>query len=90
MPFEWDNKKNLSNMRKHGIDFATGARLWQDVNRVEIESPYPVENRTVVIGKIDRKLWATVVTQRGDSIRIISARRARKKEAQLYGQEKSS
>jgi uncharacterized DUF497 family protein len=90
MPFEWDKKKNLSNARKHGIDFATAALLWQDVNRVEIESPYPVEDRTVVIGKIDKKLWAAVVTQRGDSIRIISARRARKKEAQLYDQEKTS
>jgi len=90
MPFEWDNKKNLSNARKHGIDFDTAALLWQDVNRVEIESPYPVEDRTVVIGKINKKLWAAVVTQRGDSIRIISARRARKKEAQLYGHEKTS
>jgi uncharacterized DUF497 family protein len=90
MTFEWDNKKNLSNARKHGIDFATAALLWQDVNRVEIESPYPVEDRTVVIGKIDKKLWAAVVTQRGDSIRIISVRRARKKEAQLYDQEKTS
>ena len=86
--FEWDDAKSDANATKHGIDFATATRLWQDVDRVEIQTPYPVEGRTIVIGTIHEKLWAAVATKRGDATRIISVRRARKKEAQLYGQEK--
>jgi len=88
MKFEWDDAKSEANATKHGIDFAAATRLWQDADRIEIQTPYPVENRTVVIGSINEKLWAAVATQRGDTTRIISVRHARKKEAQLYGQEK--
>ena len=42
------------------------------------------ENRNILIGKIDDKLWSAVFTYRKDAIRIISVRRARKREAKLY------
>ena len=62
--------------------------IWLDENRVEIHAPHPVEDRGIMIGKIQNKLWTAIYTVRGDAIRIISARHARKKEAKLYEKEK--
>jgi uncharacterized DUF497 family protein len=53
-------------------------------NRVEILAPYPLENRRVLIGRIGKKLWTAIYTLRADEVRIISFRRARKKETRLY------
>jgi hypothetical protein len=88
MRFEWNHHKNLSNLAKHGIDFETAKNLWLDKNRVEIWAPYPIEDRGIIIGKYEEKLWTAIFTLRGDAIRIISVRRARRKEAKLYDKEK--
>ena len=90
MRFEWDDEKSRTNKTKHDIDFDTAKELWNDTNRVEILTSYPLENRSILIGKIDKKLWTAIFTQRGNSIRIISVRRARKKEAKLYGEKENS
>jgi uncharacterized DUF497 family protein len=87
MKFEWDPDKSFSNKAKHGIDFASAQDLWEDESRIEIHAPYPLEDRTVLIGRYKRKLWAAVYTLRGDAIRIISVRRARKREVNLYEKE---
>lgn len=88
MRFEWDDSKNLSNLAKYGINFETARNLWLDENRIEISAPHPVENRGIMIGKHQEKLWTAIFTVRGDVIRIISVRRARKKEMKLYEKEK--
>ena len=62
MQFEWNDKKNRSNMIKHGIDFTTAKALWDDPNRIEIHTGHPIENRTILIGKIEEKLWASIFT----------------------------
>ena len=85
MTFEWDDEKSHSNQAKHGIDFDIARALWDDGNRVEIQSPYPIESRSILIGKLDKKLWTAIFTRRGSALRIISVRRARKREANLYG-----
>ena len=90
MQFEWDEEKDRINRVKHGIDFETAKDLWDDTNRVEIQVSYPIENRSIMIGKIGNKLWTAIFTQRGDAIRVISVRRARKREAELYGQKEDS
>ena len=90
MNFEWDDEKNHINMSKHGIDFDTAKVLWDDPNRVEIHIPYTIENRNILIGKIGKKLWVSIFAIRGNSIRIISVRRARKKETKLYDQKENS
>jgi len=84
MKFEWNDKKSLENKAKHGIDFDLAKKIWNDDNRVEIQVPYPLEERSVLIGKIDNKLWTAIFTYRDDAIRIISVRRSRKKEIKLY------
>ena len=88
MKFEWDPNKNLSNLAKHGIDFEAARNLWLDENRVEIWAPRPVEDRGIIIVKYQEKLWTAIFTLREDVIRIISVRRARRKEAKLYDKEK--
>jgi uncharacterized protein len=87
MKFEWDAEKSRSNKVKHGIDFEAAKGLWLDENRVEIQAPHPVEDRSIIIGKLHNKLWTGIYTWRSDAIRIISARRARTKEAALYEKE---
>ena len=84
MIFEWDLDKSITNKAKHDIDFASTKTLWSDVNRVEIHASHPVEDRWILIGKKDSKIWTAIFTLRGNTIRIISARRSRKKEVDLY------
>jgi uncharacterized protein len=87
MDFEWDPVKSESNWRKHGIDFETAKNLWLDQNRVEIYAPHPVEDRMILIAKHLDKIWTAIYTPRQDAIRIISVRRARQKEVDLYEEE---
>ncbi len=84
MNFEFDENKSQSNKIKHGINFLEAQKLWNDVERLEIPAKSLDEPRFVIIGRIGAKLWAAVVTYRGEKIRIISVRRARKSEVALY------
>jgi uncharacterized protein len=84
MQFEWDPQKSIANKEKHGIEFDTAKRLWSDENRVEINAAHPVEDRWILIGKKGDKLWTAIYTLRGSAIRIISVRRSREKEVDLY------
>jgi uncharacterized DUF497 family protein len=90
MQFEWDTHKNQANKSKHGIDFETATRLWDDPCRIEIQTSFTEEDRVILIGKIDKKLWSAIFTSRDAACRIISVRRARKKETTLYDKSKNS
>jgi len=79
----------LRNLDKHGIDFEKAKGLWNDVERVEIKTAYPLEDRYVLIGKLDNQLWSAIYAIRGRAIRLISVRRSRKREVRLYEQEKT-
>ena len=79
MEFEFDPVKSASNLEKHGIDFGRVQTLWQDVMRVEIPARTTNEARWLVIGQIERKHWSVVVTYREQRVRIVSARRSRRK-----------
>lgn len=89
MKFEWDPAKSESNRKKHGIDFQTAKEVWSDELLVEIYAPHPVENRGIVIGQLHGKLWTAIYTMRGNAVRIISVRRSKKKEMELYEKEKA-
>lgn len=84
MEFEYDPRKSEANQAKHAIDFANAQALRSDPMRVEVPARTSDEERWLVIGQIDSKLWAAVVTYRTHRIRIISVRRARSEEAELY------
>ena len=87
MRFEWDAEKDRLNLLKHGIDFEDAKNLWLDENRIQIRAPYPLEDRSILISKYKGKLWTSIFTTRGGATRIISVRRAGKKEAKLYEKE---
>jgi len=84
MKFEYDIQKSLSNKQKHDIDFEEAELLWSDEKMVEIKTSYEDEPRFVTIGKITAKVYAVMTIYRRENIRIISARRARKKEIEIY------
>ncbi len=84
MKFEFDPEKSEANKTKHGIDFIQAQALWNDPDIVEIPARTSDEPRFLVIGRISGRHWSGVITYRGDKIRIISVRRTRKEEVDLY------
>lgn len=82
--FEFDEAKSQANLDKHGINFVVAQELWKDPYLLEIRAKSEDEPRFVLIGKIGEKHWSAVVTYREDRIRLISVRRSRKKEIELY------
>ena len=69
---------------KFGIDFYTAQGLWNDSDLIEIPANTSDEPRYLVIGMLNDKHWSGVITYRGVNIRIISVRRSRKAEVNLY------
>ena len=88
MSFEFDPAKSAANLAKHGIDFEAAQALWRDDRRFTLPSAYVGEVREVVVGMIGERLWAAAITWRGDTIRMISVRRAREGEAREYERRK--
>ena len=84
MEFEFDTKKSENNKKKHGIDFDEAQALWNDLDLMEIPVKTSNEPRFLVIGKISEKHWSGIITYRSVKIRIISVRRSRKEEVELY------
>ena len=82
--FEYDDDKSQTNLQKHGIDFLDAQALWNDPDLLEIRAKSEDEPRFLVIGLIGQKHWSAVVTYRNGTIRLISVRRSRKREVELY------
>jgi hypothetical protein len=88
MQFEWDDEKEKINIIKHGIDFSTAALVFGDENRLEYydELHSDDEDRYITIGLIGGEAFLVMVvyTERGEAIRLISARKATKQERRRY------
>ncbi|BBM01478.1 BrnT family toxin [Microbulbifer sp. GL-2] len=88
MDFEWDENKRLRNLDKHNIDFAVATEVFQDQERIETEDTREDygEERIQVIGMAKPGILFVVYTERnsGNSYRLISARRANRKERAIY------
>ena len=84
MGFEYDPEKSAENKRKHGVDFEEAQVLWSDPALLEVPARVSDESRWVVIGKMLEKHWSAVITRRNDDIRIISVRRSRDEEVEIY------
>jgi uncharacterized DUF497 family protein len=85
--FEWDDKKATSNLKKHGISFEESSTAFGDDLSITIGDPLHShnENRLVLIGKSTNcKTLVVIHIEKTDSIRIISARKATKKEQKFY------
>jgi uncharacterized protein len=85
--FEWDPKKARQNIKMHGISFDETSTAFRDPLSITIDDPLHSkgEERLVLIGESLRgRLLVVVHTERGDSVRIISARLATNKERLRY------
>jgi len=86
MDFEFDPAKSDANLRKHGIDFQAAQALWRDPALLEIPARTSDESCFLVIARLQGRHWSTVITYRQQVIRLISVRRSRPEEVQLYEQ----
>ncbi|MBU0505168.1 MAG: BrnT family toxin [bacterium] len=84
MEFEFDKSKSEINKRKHGIDFVQAQSLWFDPNRIYIKAKTSDEQRFILIGKRKTKHWSAIYTLRDNKVRLISVRRARKEDVNIY------
>jgi uncharacterized protein len=87
LTFEWDKRKARSNLAKHDVSFEEGATIFSD--RLSLTIPDPehsiTEERHITLGRaLTSKLLVVVHTDRGDNIRVISARRASRRERKFY------
>ncbi len=84
--FEWDDTKAFSNKKKHGISFEEASTAFGDELSITIEDMNSnEENRLILIGKsLQFKTLVVVHIEKTDIIRIISARKATKKEQSFY------
>lgn len=84
LSFEFDSRKSNTNQKKHGIDFVEAQLLWLDSNLLEVPAKTVDEPRYLIVGKILDKHWSAVITYRNENIRIISVRRSRDEEIDIY------
>ena len=83
--FEWDSQKAISNLKKHGVDFAEAVAVLEDEMAITIPDDYPDEERFITIGMDSLgRILVVVYTWRETRIRIISARKATAKEIRQY------
>ena len=87
MRFEWDEAKRIGNIAKHGVDFATIVDFEWDTAliRPDTREDYG-ELREVALGFIGTRLHAVIFTERDDVVRLISLRKATKKETKFYAE----
>jgi uncharacterized protein len=84
MGFEYDKQKSQINKVKHQIDFIEAQQLWLDPFRIIIPSQFVFEKRLFLIAAFKNKIWSAIFTYRDENIRIISVRKSRKNEKEIY------
>jgi uncharacterized DUF497 family protein len=91
LTFEWDGNKAKANIAKHGVSFEEASTAFADAQSLTIADPLhsKIEDRYVTLGASYRgRLLVVVHTERGDDIRIISARPASRRERLTYEEAK--
>jgi hypothetical protein len=86
MEFEWDDTKAASNLRDHGVSFAQATAAFRDpfaIERIDDRHHYG-EERVNLLGMCEGVILHVTYTERGQRIRIISARRAERHEQDDY------
>ena len=87
MEFEWDARKATTNLTKHGVSFEEAATVFNDPLAAifDDEAHSIEENREIIIGHSNtNRLLLVSFTERSEQVRIISARRAMKREREDY------
>ena len=85
MKYVWNSKKAKINLKKHGVDFADAIEVFEDLCAITCEDADHSEERFITMG-LDAfgRIIVVVYTYRGEKIRLISARKANKKEQKQY------
>lgn len=86
LTFEWDKDKARRNRSKHRVSFEEASTVFSDPFSRTIADPLHSEHedRSVILGESHRRLLVVVFTERGENIRIISARTASRRERKDY------
>jgi uncharacterized protein len=84
MRYEWDERKRISNLEKHGLDFIDATTIFEGPHVVVPSGYSGMEERFLAVGTIEERCVTVVYTIRSGTIRIISFRRARYEERQTY------
>lgn len=86
--FEWDPKKAEANRRKHGIEFLDAVTVFDDDRGITMLDEYPMEERYVTFGMdAQGRVLAVCYALRGNTIRMVSARKATPRERAQYEDE---
>ena len=87
MEFEWDEKKNILNVEKHGIDFNDAYEIFNNPTFIKVDNRKNYqEKRWIGLGKLKNIIVVIAYTKRKNKVRIISIRKANKKERQIYNE----
>ena len=85
MEFEWDPKKAERNLRKHGVEFVDAVVVLDDERAITLSDDHPSEERYVTFGMdAQGRVLAISYALKGNTIRIISARKATSRERAQY------
>jgi len=86
LEFEWDSNKSDKNRRKHGVSFIDAIQIWQSLHVTVKNIAYAKdgETRNATIGMIDGELFTAIWTKRRDAKRLISVRRSRDGEKEIF------
>ena len=83
MEFEWDEAKRLVVLEKHRVDFADVMLIF-DGPHIILSARSEVEARNIAVGPLVDRIISVIFTRRGDVVRLITARGARKSEKREY------
>jgi len=86
LKFEWDENKNVKNIKKHKVSFEEATMVFSDLRRYEIfdKKHSLIEKRWIVIGLAGIKILRVIFTERNEKIRIITAKKADKNDMEVY------
>ncbi len=85
--FEWDDEKDAANQKKHGVSFSAASKAFFDPFNITMADPDHSldEERFLLLGFATGSIFVVSFTERDDAVRIISCRKANRKERRLYG-----
>ena len=82
--FEWDPVKEVLNVRKHGVDFTTASLIWDSSVVERVDNREYGEVRFQAFGVAESRVLTVIYTWRGQTRRIISARRSSRREQSFF------
>lgn len=89
--FDWDEAKRRANLAKHGVDFSLARRIDLDAADIEVDDRLNYgEVRLIARAEVEDRLYVMVFTYRGDTVRVISLRKANDREVLRYEKKTSS